>query len=446
MEKIPCIAVFDIGRTNKKFLLFDARYQPVFQVSETIPDIQDEDGEPCEDIHAITQWMKAVWQQAMQLKDLQILALNFSAHGAGLVHLNPSGQVIAPLYSYIKPFPDSLKAQFFAHYGPEAELCLSTASPYLGMLNSGLQLYWLKYAKPQLFHQIQYSLHLPQYCAYVFSGRMCSEFTSIGCHTMMWDYERKAYHHWLKAEGLERLLPPIVTSKWYGYTRYQEGMIPVGTGLHDSSAVLLAYLSRDTQPFMLLSTGTWGITLNPFARHLLSPEELKQDCLLYMLPSGRPVKASRYFLGHFHDEQLKRISARFHLQPQAIFPRIASYLATHPQWMHQTSEADFLRQPETLERFENAEQAYLACLLPLVKAQVKAIRLAAEHAPHIPKLYVDGGFTRNEAFMQLLKHLLPDTCILGSPLSDGTMLGVAQYMDIFNHLQENRTATVNAGE
>ncbi|MBX6379994.1 MAG: hypothetical protein IRZ01_04855 [Thermoflavifilum aggregans] len=437
MGKIPCIAVFDIGRTNKKFLLFNTRYQPVFQASEAIPDIEDEDGEPCEDIHAITRWMKDVWQQAEQLQDVRILALNFSAHGAGLVHLDEAGKIVGHLYSYIKPFPDRLRQQFFDTYGPEAELCLSTASPYLGMLNSGLQLYWLKYARPELFHRIACSLHLPQYCAYVFTGRMCSEYTSIGCHTMMWDYERKDYHHWLKAEGLERLLAPVVTSKWFGYTRYQDGMIPVGTGLHDSSAALLAYLSADTEPFLLLSTGTWGITLNPFTENLLTPEELANDCLLYMLPSGQPVKASRYFLGHFHDEQLKRISAHFHLQTHEIFQRTASYIALHNDWINNQSEADFVRNPDMLARYETAEQAYLACLRPLVAAQVKAIRLAAEHKPLNCKLYVDGGFTRNEAFMQLLQHLLPEARISTSQLSEGSLLGVALYLDAFAESQQH---------
>lgn len=430
--KLPCVAVFDIGRTNKKFLLFDSRYQPVHQAAEAIPDRLDEDGEPCEDIEAIARWMRQVWRQVEEKEDVEVLALNISAHGAGLVHLNEAGQVVGHLYSYLKPFPDKLRQQFFDAYGPEAELCLSTASPYLGMLNSGLQLYWIKYARPQLFHQIAYSLHLPQYAAYLFSGRMCSEYTSIGCHTLMWDYTRHDYHHWMKAEGFERLFPPAVSSKWYGYTRFREGMIPVGTGLHDSSAALLTYLSLDEGPFLLLSTGTWGITLNPFAQHLLTPEELKHDCLLYMLPSGRPVKASRYFLGHLHDEQVERICKHFAIQPAVLLHTVQAR-SMPPEWMHQSAiEADFVNHPEQLRHFDSPEEAYLACLRPLVKAQVKAVRLAAESDGRIPRLYVDGGFTRNRAFMQLLQEALPQTRIITPDMPDGTMLGAARYLDIFS--------------
>ena len=59
------------------------------------------------------------------------------------------------------------------------------------MLNSGLQLYWLKKTKPEVFKKIKYSLHLPQYLSYIFTGIPLSEYTSIGCHTALWDYEKK---------------------------------------------------------------------------------------------------------------------------------------------------------------------------------------------------------------------------------------------------------------
>ncbi|MCL6525000.1 MAG: carbohydrate kinase [Thermoflavifilum sp.] len=434
MPKIPCVAVFDIGRTNKKFLLFDLSLHLLFQTSSIIPDITDEDGEPCEDIQAIVHWMKQTWQQVETQPEWEIQALNFSAHGAGLVHLNAKGKVISPLYAYVKPFPEEIKRRFFQTYGPEDELCLSTASPFLGMLNSGLQLYWLKYARPAIFQQISFSLHLPEYCSYVFTGRMCSQFTSIGCHTMMWDYERKDYHHWIKAEGLERLLPPITASRWNGFTRYRQGMIPVGTGLHDSSAALLAYMRMDTQPFLLLSTGTWGITLNPFARQLLTPEELQRDCLLYLLPptDDEPlkVKASRYFLGYFHDQQIEKISTHFQVTVQEIFQQSEDLMQKHPRLLQdqQLTKVDFVKQPESLSAFTQAGMAYIAALSSLVKEQVNALRLAAEQATHLPKVYVDGGFAKNKVFMKLLQIHLPHTSFIATDIPDGSALGAACHV------------------
>jgi len=36
-----------------------------------------------------------------------------------------------------------------------------------------------------------------------------SEFTSIGCHTMLWDYAKNDYHRWVYEEGIDKILPPI---------------------------------------------------------------------------------------------------------------------------------------------------------------------------------------------------------------------------------------------
>ncbi len=62
---------------------------------------------------------------------------------------------------------------------------------------------------------------------------------------------------------------------------------------------------------MLISTGTWCISLNPFNQLPLTEDELKKDCLLYLAYKGNPVKASRLFAGYEHEEQVKRLAAHF---------------------------------------------------------------------------------------------------------------------------------------
>ena len=52
-------------------------------------------------------------------------------------------------------------------------------------------------------------LHLPQYLSYLVTGKACSDITSIGCHTNLWDFEKKKYHEWVKKEGIDAILPPI---------------------------------------------------------------------------------------------------------------------------------------------------------------------------------------------------------------------------------------------
>src|SRR5205085_1325657 len=101
------------------------------------------------------------------------------------------------------------------------------------------------------------------------------------------------------------------------------GVIYSGIGLHDSSSALIPYLATESEPFCLLSTGTWGITLNPFNHSPLTTNELAQDCLCYISYQGHPVKASRLFSGHFHDEQAAALAAYFK-KPADFYKSIAA--------------------------------------------------------------------------------------------------------------------------
>src|SRR6185436_14045294 len=87
--------------------------------------------------------------------------------------------------------------------------------------------------------------------------------------------------------------------------------VAVGAGLHDSSAALIPYLTSFNEPFILVSTGTWCISLNPFNYSMLSDYELDQDCLCYLSYEGKPVKASRLFAGYEHEQQVKRLAIFF---------------------------------------------------------------------------------------------------------------------------------------
>ena len=50
MSKLPVIAIVDIGKTNKKILLFDENYTLVHEQIFQLQEIIDEDGDACEDI------------------------------------------------------------------------------------------------------------------------------------------------------------------------------------------------------------------------------------------------------------------------------------------------------------------------------------------------------------------------------------------------------------
>jgi len=204
--------------------------------------------------------------------------------------------------------------------------------------------------------------------------------------------------------------------------------------MHDSSAALIPYFHKVEAPFLLLSTGTWCITLNPFAKNLLTREELIKDCLNYMTFEGKQVKASRLFLGHFHEEFTK-IFAGHYFKPKDFYKSVTLDLE---MLENVKSKPHILKDKINPEKFFNAndldiyniyEEAYHRFMLDMADYQAEYILLAAENQNSgITKLYVDGGFSKNVIFMELLKAKLPQFDIEAFEIAQGTSLGGAMVM------------------
>jgi L-fuculokinase len=307
--------IFDIGKTNKKALVFDKDFQVIDEQQTVFEEIGDIDGEPTDDVCEIESWMLKILRG---YEKLNISKINFATYGATLAHLDAKGKLLATPFNYLKKIDPSIKQDFLKENGGSLAFCTATAGPNLDtLLNSGFQLYWLKKTRPEFFKQVHTTLHLQQYFSYLFTGQLASEYTSIGCHTMLWNFSKKDYHDWVK-QGFEGLLPKIqpINTTFQGFQTL--GKFEVGIGIHDSSAALIPYLTREKKPFLLLSTGTWSICLNPFNTEPLTAEEFEQDCLFYMRPDGASVKASRLFLGKIHDEAVEKLTTRFHQKADAI--------------------------------------------------------------------------------------------------------------------------------
>ena len=277
MSAIPVVAIFDVGKTNKKLFLFDENYKIVFEKSARFIETVDEDGFPCENVESLRLSVFDSLSEVFRLKEFDIKAVNFSAYGASLVYVGEDGNPTCPLYNYLKPYPEALSDELYANYGGGEQFSIETASPVLGSLNSGLQLYRLKKEQPEIFKKIKFALHLPQYMSFLLSGKAYSDITSIGCHTAMWDFEKNDYHNWIKSEELDTKLAPIEPAEKVFSPLFPGNSYKVGIGLHDSSAALVPYLVNFTEPFILISTGTWCISLNPFNHQPLTADELKSS-------------------------------------------------------------------------------------------------------------------------------------------------------------------------
>ncbi len=428
---LPVILIFDVGKTNKKLLLFDKQYKLVYEEVTQLQETVDEDGFPCEDVHLLTEWTRSSFQNIQQDKRFNIVAVNVSAYGASFVHLDYKKQPFLPLYNYLKPYDDELQKKFYNRYGGEDKIAKETASPVLGNLNSGMQLYWLKHKKPELYSQVWCSLHLPQYISYVLSGSVYSDITSIGCHTNLWNFNIHDYHNWVFDENINKKLAPLIScTEMAGNIDENK---PMGSGLHDSSAALIPYFTNFHEPFVLLSTGTWSISLNPFNHRSLTSEELNKDCLQYLSYEGNSVKASRLFAGYEHEQQMKRLAAHFNtssdyfktvLYDASIFQKLhrVSLSAVRNHTFKMGGESMFATR--NLYDFETGEEAYHQFIIDIIKQQTESTKLIIGNKS-VKKIFVDGGFSKNDVYMYLLAAAFPHVEVYSAMVAQASAIGAA---------------------
>ena len=437
-EKV--IGIFDVGKTNKKILLFDFNLKLILEEETRFEEELDDDGFECDNIERIEEWIKTNIVRFIRSDKYDLVAVNFATYGATLVYLDSDGNRLTPIYNYLKPIDDKIPERLYRRYGGQDEFCRRTASPALGMLNSGIQILWLKTLKPQIFSKVRYILHLPQYMSYLITGKIYSEHTSIGCHTGLWDFDNMAYHPWLADQGIT--LPNPVPVETIDEVIVEGKKIYCGIGIHDSSSSLAPYLAGKRGKFILESTGTWCINMNPFNSEKLTVEQLDSDCLCYMSVTRQPVKSSRLFLGYMHEEGVKILNDHFRTTEE--FYKNVSYDPDLFNMLREKYSGDrraFLntgpglrefRERIDLFDFKSFDEAYHQLMIELGDLTIDTVRLILKEKDDTENIYITGGFARNNLFLKLMATAFREKKVYTSEIKNSTALGAA--LVLFNSL------------
>jgi sugar (pentulose or hexulose) kinase len=289
--------VLDIGKTNVKLTALDdsARVQAELRranVARDVPPYLQHD------VEGIWSWLLqalTAWSRRYAIR-----AIVPVTHGATAALVDDDGLVL-PVLDYeaqLEAGAGSAAAAYDSVRPPFAQTC----SPSLPAgLNLGRQLHRLQQVYPARFAGARHILLYPQYWAWRLSGVAASEWTSLGCHTDLWQPYQRSYSSLVAAMDWQTLMPPLqAAGAVLGPLLPQlAALTGVGSacrivcGIHDSNASLLRHLDGDRKT--ILSTGTWVIAAALNAELTVLDEQ--RDMLVNVSAAGMPVSCMRFMGG-----------------------------------------------------------------------------------------------------------------------------------------------------
>jgi glycerol kinase len=196
------------------------------------------------------------------------------------------------------------------------------------------------------------------------------------------------------------------------------------------------YLISIEEPFLLLSTGTWSISLNPFDNTPLTFDELKKDCLFFLNYEGKPVKASRFLLGLEHEQRTKKLTEYFGL-PYDTYKSVNFEYKIIQKFKNNKVDSkgikhDVLKQnldeDTQIENYGSFEEAYHHLIYKLVCKQINSTKLVMNGIA-VKKIFITGGFSNNSIFMNLLADEFSNIEIFAANVPHASAIGAAMVIN-----------------
>ena len=313
-------------------------------------------------------------------------------------------------------------------YDEEAACFEETGTPRLPAgLNLGRQLHWQAQAFPEAFARVDTLLPWPQYWAFRLSGVAAFEPTSLGCHTDLWSPRADAPSRYAVLHGLDRLLPGRVhawsrigpVSRAVGEKTGLSSSCQVVAGIHDSNASFFTHRAARSEPFAVVSTGTWFVVM----AHAGEDVDLRgdRDTLLNVDAFADPLPTARFPGGR----EIVAIRAGDTQESAAELPDVTALIRAGAMVLPAFSElgGPFRTLAGAILGVESPDPRQRAALAALYSALMTDLCLDAVGARG--DVIVEGRFARDEAYCLSLALLRPSQALLLSGDETGTLAGGA---------------------
>lgn len=448
------IAVLDIGKTNKKILVYDAGLNLVDERFTRIPEIE-ENGVLIDDVATLKSWILETLSSLS--KKYIIKVISASAHGATYCMLDEHLKMAVPQVAYNTDPGDDFHVKFYNKCGDPVALQQTTATPNFNLLiNPAKGIFFTQEKFPESYKNVRHIVLYAQFFGAWLTGNICADPTYVGNHSYLWDFLKRDWSEVADRLGIRDLLPKIVKNPWdsLGRIRPEIAMqtgLPTDTivtaGIHDSNASMLPYVISMKEPFLLNSTGTWCVIMNEKEAVKFEEDELGKVVFYNMNAFWKPIKTA-IFLGGMEFEHYTGILQKIHGRSdypafnekvyqkiisdndKFILPSVARGIGQFPQSEPRVIEndnifslADIDTGIVTPEFFNNYEEALAVLNLSLaIQTRVAFDRADITHGMQV---FTEGGFSRNDSYNTLLTSFYPDSKFYLTDLKEASAFGAA---------------------
>ncbi|MCL1994109.1 MAG: FGGY family carbohydrate kinase [Spirochaetes bacterium] len=450
------IAVIDIGMTNKKIAVYDSSLSQLESRGKNFKPKMIE-GLETHDLDAMEKWFVA------ELKELAakypIKALAVSAHGATFVCLDAGGQCALPCVYYTHEPGEDFHRLFYERFGDADKLQLQTGTPaFKALINPAKGLFFLQQRFGEAFQNLHAVLPYPQYWGFRFSGEMGAESTYMGNHTYLWDQIHDDFSTVARELGLASLIPGQLRKSWdtlgtvsasfAALTGLSKDTI-VTMGIHDSNAALLPYFAKKGgRHFILNSSGTWCVIMNPVEKYGFNETELGKIVFFNISAFGTPIKTAIFLGGLEFETWAKQIfqrhgredsppwnealyravlkERRLFLLPE-LMPGSGQFPLSNARIVEDGEVYSFGSAPSP-PCFGDYAKVFAALRISLVMQTLTALQRAGIEKGY--ELYIEGGFRKDESYSRLLAAALPDNKVFLTDIAEASALGAAMTAKI----------------
>jgi len=448
------IAVLDIGKTNKKILIFDKDLKIQEERNTRIPEIE-RGNILLDDVESLKTWILGTLSKLSQQFNIKVIST--SAHGATYSLVDDNIESVVPQIAYNTDPGDDFHQEFYEKCGDPVELQKSTATPNFNLLiNPAKGICYTQNQFPEEFDKAKHLLFYAQFFGSWLTGNVCADPTYVGNHSYLWDFAKNDWSDVADKLGIRHLLPGTFKNPWDSLGTIKLDIAEnsglgkdtiVTAGIHDSNGSMLPYIISMKEPFLLNSTGTWCVIMNEKEDVEFEEDELGKVVFYNMNAFWKPIKTA-IFLGGMEFEHYSNILHKIHNRKdfpvfdQQVFQKvlddnenyilpsvakgIGQFTDSEPRIIENGEEYPLngLESGEAIpDFFNNYEEAFAVLNLSLaIQTKVSFDRAGIKKGIQV---FTEGGFSKNDSYNILLKSFFPESDFYLTNLKEASAFGAA---------------------